>query len=698
MDDGSDSENSSNSSSNNNSNSNSNSGHFQKTAAYGSLMQLVGLMVQHGDTAAAAALTLAEELRALLIVPSDTNAVNNNKENRIEPILLSLSALLHQQTSASSSIAPLALTSSTTAHILSTKICRKFIQRHLTALVVAAKAKQMVNNDNSSRDIQHARLRIALWLKLVMEVTQNLPADDKERLQAAVFPDMLLEPTIMPIATVLALQLDAGKTTTSGSNRLLFESVAYLQDSALEPECEGGQAAIQYLNLLATVVTENARVVRARVKEQFKPSCGDTHHEATTAERHGGQEDTTTDQDCQEQDYMAVASATEELAVLTEQALEKSVGPGEFLSCFIPFLQHLVLALGPPVPQAIRIAALRALGTYMTISSTVLKGNIAGVEAMIIDVHAARANPNSSSNSSSSSNNNRDSCQPLHGLHSEAVVTWVSCFHPSTCDVSVLARGLVRALNDNNCDESTGMFVRVVLRCLHHLLVQNLVRNPAEIVATLALPLALNAPPTVKQISNDILDETFQRNAKLAAQALYQLCLVPLSEPSSTTASASSSSSSRPTHIHQSISRYLFDALTESQRFALVKAIVNAAKLIADNKDMEEGGDEGDGGTVGPSTSSKEEPLLNEVDRALTIDVLRSGSPFVMRALQLLDTTEESINAMRSAVELGTIRNLPSDVAQQIIQRLAAVNSNGRASGKKKSLVKGNRKKKPTNK
>ena len=242
------------------------------------------------------------------------------------------------------------------------------------------------------------------------------------------------------------------------------------------------------------------------------------------------------------------------------------------------------------------------------------------------------------------------------------------------------------------------MFVRVVLRCLHHLLVQNLVRNPAEIVATLALPLALNAPPTVKQISNDILDETFQRNAKLAAQALYQLCLVPLSEPSSTTASASSSSSSRPTHIHQSISRYLFDALTESQRFALVKAIVNAAKLIADNKDMEEGGDEGDGGTVGPSTSSKEEPLLNEVDRALTIDVLRSGSPFVMRALQLLDTTEESINAMRSAVELGTIRNLPSDVAQQIIQRLAAVNSNGRASGKKKSLVKGNRKKKPTNK
>ena len=655
-------------------------------------MQLVGLMVQHGDTASAATLTLAEELRALLIVSADAPGTNN----RIEPVLLSLSALLHQQAFASSRVAPpQAMSTSTTAHVLSTKICRKFIQSHLTALVAAAKAQKVVNNnDGLSRDTQHARLRIALWLKLVMEVTQGLPADDKERLQAAVFPDMLLEPTTMPIAVQLALQLDASKPTTNGSSsRLLFESVAYLQDSALEPEWEGEQAVtrtstvVQYINLLATVVTENARVVRARVKEHFKPSKGDVN-ETMTAERRGGQEDTT-DQDCQEQDYMAVASATEELAVLTEQALEKGVGPGEFLSCFTPFLQHLVLALGTPVPEAVRIAALRALGTYMTTSSAVLKGNIAGVEAMIVDVHAARANPNSS-----------DTYQPLHGLHSEAVVTWVSCFHPSTCDVSVLARGLVRALNDNHCDESTGMFVRIVLRSLHHLLVQNLVRNPAEIVATLALPLALNAPPTVQQMSHDILDETFQRNAKLAAQALYQLCLVPLTE--SSLSSSSSSSRSRSTHTHQSISRYLFDALTESQRFALVKAIVNAAKLIADNdnKDMEEGGDEGDGAVVGPSSSSsstKEEPLLSEVDRALTIDVLRSGSSFVMRALQLLDTTEESVHAMRSAVELGTIRNLPSDVGQQIIQRLGvAANSNGRTNGKKKSGVKGNRKKKPT--
>ena len=654
-------------------------------------------MVQQGDTATAVSLTLAEELRTLLLVSSETDA---NKATTMKVVLLSLSVLLHQQAIASSTVASPALMSSTTACVLVTKICRKFIQRHLTALVAVAKAQRVVNNDDSNSDTQQACLRIALWLKLVMEVMQSLLADDKERLQAAIFPDMLLEPTIMPIAVQLALQLDTDKPTDSGRSRLLFESVAYLQDSALQ-SCIGTEeeeqamtrtsTVVQYINLLASVVTEYARMVRARVKEQFKPSSSD-------AERRIGQEDAT-EHDCQEQDYMAVATATEELSVLTEQALEKSVGPGEFLSCFIPFLQHLVLSLRSPIPEGIRIAALRALGTYMTISSAVLKGNIAGVEAMIVDVHAARPNPNSSSN------NNRDSYEPLHGLHSEAVVTWVSCFHPSTCDVSVLARGLVRALKDNhsNDNEGTGMFVRIVLRCLHHLLVQNLVRNPAEIVATLALPLALNAAPIVKQMSHDILDATFQHHTKLAAQAVYQLCLIPLSDSSSSasaTASSSSSSSSlsRPSHTHhQSISRYLFDALTESQRFNVVKAIINAAKLIAD-KDMEEGGDEGDGGVIGPSSSnSKEEPLLNEVDRALTIDVLRSGSSFVMRTLQLLDTTEESANAMRSAVELGTIRNLPSDVAQQIIQRLAAANSNGKTGGKKKTVVKGNRKKKPMN-
>ena len=657
-------------------------------------------MVQQGDTATAVSLTLAEELRTLLLVSSETDA---NKATTMKVVLLSLSVLLHQQAIASSTVASPALMSSTTAYVLVTKICRKFIQRHLTALVAVAKAQQVVNNDDSNSDTQQACLRIALWLKLVMEVMQSLLADDKERLQAAIFPDMLLEPTIMPIAVQLALQLDTDKPTDSCRSRLLFESVAYLQDSALQP-CIGTEeeeqamtrtsTAVQYINLLASVVTEYARMVRARVKEQFKPSSSD-------AERRIGQEDTT-DHDCQEQDYMAVATATEELAVLTEQALEKSVGPGEFLSCFIPFLQHLVLSLRSPIPEGIRIATLRALGTYMTISTAVLQGNIAGVEAMIVDVHAARPPPNSS-------NNNRDSdpYEPLHGLHSEAVVTWISCFHPSTCDVSVLARGLVRALKDNHSDdnEGTGMFLRIVLRCLHHLLVQNLVRNPAEIVATLALPLALNAPPIVKQMSHDILDATFQHHAKLAAQAVYQLCLIPLSDSSSSssaTASSSSSSSSlsRPSHTHhQSISRYLFDALTESQRFNVVKNIINAAKLIAD-KDMEEGGDEGDGGVIGPSSSSsssKEEPLLNEVDRALTIDVLRSGSSFVMRTLQLLDTTEESVNAMRSAVELGTIRNLPSDVAQQIIQRLAAANSNGKTGGKKKTGVKGKRKTKPTN-
>jgi hypothetical protein len=120
-----------------------------------------------------------------------------------------------------------------------------------------------------------AGFHCCLWLLLLAEImsvsrppsgkvnghlSKFFSKNDLDKLSSIIYPDMLADPCVMPAAIAMAMGLKEPQ-------KLLFESIGFLQDTTFDYELSKTEAIVHYENLIAIVVLEGAKVrVRARVE------------------------------------------------------------------------------------------------------------------------------------------------------------------------------------------------------------------------------------------------------------------------------------------------------------------------------------------------------------------------------------------------------------------------------------------------
>ena len=448
---------------------------------------------------------------------------------------------------------------------------------------------------------------LSRWLHLTADVAADLPQSATASIREACYPHLLLHPVVMPAAVPLSLHL-----TPTPSTRFLYECIATLQDTL------DSDSLATYVTLLGTAVAANAALIRKQGGLAIEKPDGDGDG----------------DSDSVAADYMADSTAKDAQEVAKEAALDAAVGPGSFLACFLPMV--LSLTADGTVPESTRVVAVRTLGAYLACSGALLREHIGRVESIIADSDGAPA-----------------------GLRSEAVAVLYDSFRPSTSSVLCVVRALVAAFSARRSPASSALFVRVALRCVHQLLLDDLVRDPAEVAVALALPFAFTGHND-HTLADELLSSAFARKSHLVPGAVYQLCM-----PTSSSSSSSSSTS-------LSISRFIADEVDARGRLGMVGAIINLGKRQATLIDGDGGDDDNnnDNGDEGDKSASAGGGLFADVDLALTRDVLRTDDVFVSMALTLFDPPDaRAVEAIRMAKDAG---NLPPVTAKELMSRLVA--------------------------
>jgi hypothetical protein len=272
----------------------------------------------------------------------------------------------------------------------------------------------------------------------------------------------------------------------------------------------------------------------------------------------------------------------------------------------------------------------------------------------------------------------------IHVIYlSQALLVWMENFTPMVLNPVCLVAGLINCLQflpqplnskpshttSSKCNDLTSdniddqnnepwrNFATLTLQCMQCLLRENKVRDPASYTIALGIPIALNKDKQDQQIQENascILRGLFIENPKLFSSTIYQLCMM--------TSEGDLESCSKQNSASESSVAVLFDKVVDSnQRLRLVHAIINIAKGedILDTK-------------------------LKEVDRALTEEILRNNnSSFVVAAIDALDRTSDSAEAIRRADELGILNTLDSKVSNKLRKRLTLGHASTPATKKK---------------
>ena len=464
---------------------------------------------------------------------------------------------------------------------------------------------------------------------------------------ALIYPDLLSDSCVMPSAIAFAMQ-------QREPLQLLFESIGNLQDSTFDSGKTDRTAIIHYSNLIATVVLENSKVVRNLVQERFSAALSkcDKSSESTTdlVDSHQSIYSSSSsliqakEEDVPVNDYMNRTNLLENAALAEIEDLEASVGGNSsFLACFLPLFLKLLVDEG--IPGEIRVSALRTLSAYMRCSRRILSDHVQLLETYITT---------------------SDSDHPQQ-LRLEALLIWIENFDATPVNVHVPVRGLINSLERANLNNGRGRerlgrksesttitdnsdveqsFLSTTIQSMHCLVKENKLRDPAEYTLAIGIPYAIENITRQNRLISDLQDECskklldiFVGMPSLLTRTLYQLCLpmqpLAIDEALQEVEAASS------------IGSLIVSIFDESHRLRIVRAIVQLAKsddLLATK--------------------------LEEVDIALTDQVLRGHHSFALAALSNFDVTAKSAKAIKEAVDLGSINHLDHKILRQLEQRM----------------------------
>jgi hypothetical protein len=478
-----------------------------------------------------------------------------------------------------------------------------------------------------------------------------------KQLRTLIYPDLLADSCVMPSAILFAMQLH-------DPQQLLFECIGHLQDCSFGGEETDICSITRYSNLIATVILENYKIVRDLVRTKVYSSVTDQsldHFgyegviepsdslaasvlEIDIASSHSIVVDTKLNEDdAVTADYMNAANLQEQANQLETDDLEKSVSAKDsFLACFLPLFTKLVSA--HELPEAVRLGALRTLSAYIKCSRSIFLNHIKLLEELIIhcplDTFGNR----------------------LNHLRIESTLVWMENFTvtpltltipvrvfldyieaikmSTTVDVNHRSRvdSVASPSDENSTTEQN--FLITLLHCMHSLLRERKLRDEAECAVAIGLPLALTSSERIDTLQNEsikILKDIFVNYPYLFTRTLYQLC-IPL-QSSRTVVSNH--------FVSDSVSNLVEKRLDQSAKLLLIKTIIQ----IAQNEE---------------ELRSK----IDDADRALTDEVIRSNNSFALAALKYLKMTTESANAIKEADEIGILNTLDPAISNQLRKRV----------------------------
>ena len=475
-----------------------------------------------------------------------------------------------------------------------------------------------------------------------------------KQLRTLIYPDLLTDSCVMPSAILFAMQL-------RDPQHLLFECIGHLQDCAFGDEETDVGSIIHYSNLIATVILENYKIVRDIARAKVYSSVADqsidrlgyegimepsailsaSAIDSNNASSHSIVVDAkSTEDDAVMIDYMNAANLQEQANQVETDDLEKSVSARDsFLACFLPLFTKLVSA--HELPEAVRLGALRTLSAYMKCSSNIFLDHIQVLEEFIIqcpiDIFGNR----------------------LSHLRIESTLVWIENFTVTPLTLTIPVRSLLDYFEaiemstttvDLRVDSVTSIsdeinltdqkFLITLLHCMHSLLKERKLRDEAECVVAMGLPLAFSSSEeteTLQKESIKILQDVFVNHPHLFTRTLYQLS-IPLQ--SSKTAVSNQS-------VSESVSNLVERRLNQSAKLLLIKTIVQIAQNEEELKTK-----------------------IDDADRALTDEVIRCNNSFALAALQYLKMTTESANAIKEADELGILNTLDPAISKQLRKRV----------------------------
>ena len=527
------------------------------------------------------------------------------------------------------------------------------------------------------RGSKSAALHCTIWLLLLSQMCKNCSSrlsNDSDsmlltdivvdKMTYMIYPDLLINSYIMPAAVAFAMHL-------RDPQRLLFESIGYLQDVVFNLEVTLIVDFVHYAHLIATTVIEISKIVRevarARViavddkyrdesklcsllppDEIISGSRMDvgislSSYSLKVAPVQPGNE--------LDVDYMSAAYLQERVDEAVINDLEDSINSEKsFLGCFLPLFSEMLIS--NDIAESIRIGALRTINAFIKSSKTVLMNHIDIVETMI--THPAGLW-------------NDVSCKYHYNLQTEALLVWVETFNLTVMGLITPVRAILNCLqsfmtskvslrdnttierdgdpeNDKGCNNLYD-FAIAILQGMHCLITNNKLKDPTEYAVAISVPFAFDATgcdrrcKAIQEESRIILRGLFLNYPKLLTRTLYQLCLTPqTSRRSCTTESAAPNTE---------IIDLLQCTIGEKDRLRVVDEII---KIVQNEEFLIH--------------------KLNEIDRALTEESIRCNNTFAAAALQYLDVTSESRKAICDAAALGVLDTLEPLISKRLNARL----------------------------
>lgn len=524
-----------------------------------------------------------------------------------------------------------------------------------------------------------AALHCTIWLLFLSQMCRNcfsrLSNDSDsmfltnkvvDKMTYMIYPDLLINSYIMPAAVAFAMHL-------RDPQRLLFESIGHLQDVVFNLEVTMIVEFVHYAHLIATTVIENSKIVREVARARVVAADDKYRDESKLCSllppddimsgswidvgislssyslkvapvQEGNESDV---------DYMSAAYLQERVDEAVINDLEDSINSEKsFLGCFLPLFSEILIS--NDLAESMRIGALRTINAYIKSSKTVLMNHIDLVETMI--THPAGLW-------------NDVSCKYHYNLQTEALLVWIETFDLTVMGLITPVRAILNCLKsfmkskvslrddtsidrDGDPENDKGGnklydFAIAILQGMHYLITNNKLKDPAEYVVAISIPFAFDATgcdrrcKAIQEESRIILRGLFLNYPKMLTQTLYQLCLTPQTSRRCCTTEIAAPNTE--------MSDLLQCTIGEKDRLRVVDEIIKVVR--------------------------NEEFLihkLNEIDRALTEESIRCNNTFAAAALQYLDVTSESREAIRDAAALGVLDTLEPLISKRLNARLSS--------------------------
>jgi hypothetical protein len=328
----------------------------------------------------------------------------------------------------------------------------------------------------------------ALWIRLLKHIIDSnvnlFSAAEIQILEDHIFPDLLKIPVIMEDATALALSLPNGM-------QILFQCVGYYQDEALGMDSLPADV-VHYIELIECVVTQNAADIRRRFRYIAAERIAKLYHAnippaLLSSRRKRLNDDTnsnilfgikmidndddeenmlsqeTANEVVEKQSYMKEVEIEQEVAEMTKVELEKSVlGQNSFLGCFLSFVA--AISESKLVHICIKVAALRALGSYMLYSNQLLRVYSPLLKSLLLEVYC-----------------HSDSDSKLFlPIALQALHTYLLTFRPGVSDPSLLVDFTVSELGRATHEVHCLLLLRNIVEVMVSLIKSGAVRSPEE--------------------------------------------------------------------------------------------------------------------------------------------------------------------------------------------------------------------------